>query len=264
MIKGFGLCALAGLALTAFVACSEGDDGDPLGTGGTAAGGTGGGTVTGGTTGSGGDTTTTGGTTGSGGDTTTTGGTTGTGGEAGGGNVTPGTGSTFDADEQGWTINWAEDPGNPGKQDMTLQNASKFVYDAAGGTPGGAVKLTIPFSKLGQKVSVASAADEANPINMTGKTLKAQVKLVSGAGVSAKVYMKSAGWGSMYGAEVSLDPAGEWIDVTVDEETATYTSESPAFDITKAIMFGVEVLMPSESAETPAEAVILIDNVTYQ
>jgi hypothetical protein len=271
MIKGFGLCALAGLALSAFVACSEGDDGDPLGTGGTAAGGTGGTTVTGGTTGSGGDTTVTGGTTGSGGETTTTGGTTGTGGEAGGGNTAPGEGFLFAADTQSWVADYSAPDGMKAKTTVEWTGAE-------GDPDAGAIKVTIPFTGTDQKQAVQVVLE--TPVDVTGKIVTAHVKLGSGwvkdaegAKGEAKVYLKDSDnkYGNGTGTFI-IDPAtaGQWVTIEVDPSAFAWPADpGEAPDPTKITTFGIE-FNTYLSGGAPADdanyetAVVYIDSVTYQ
>jgi len=260
---GFGC-----LAVLAIACGSKGDESPPpskTGAGGTSSPGAGG-TLS--TSGSGGTSSGTAGT--SSGTAGATGGAGGSGGSggAGGSAATVTKTYSFDADVEGWKVQYTgATTGTP------VPMASVMIsHNATDGEPTpGSIELSIPFTAAGQNVDVG-----ANPtgVDLRGKTLTARIKIVSGfegpmdltmAPAIARLYAKS---GAAYiyanGQFNNLTAVGTWIPITfvVSMPDFVAMSDAGAWDPSNVTEIGVQ-LETSGTTTTASTAVVRIDTVTY-
>lgn len=146
---------------------------------------------------------------------------------------------SFASDREGWQVE--ADPGASGD----------LSWSGARGDPAPGA-LEIAATVAGDVNNVRVYLDQS-PLDLSGKVLYARVFLESGAGVSAKVFVQSAGgtWGD--GQEVSLD-AQQWHCVSFDpREPAVVT---PGFDRTAVRRVGVFFF-------GDASARLYVDQVSY-
>jgi hypothetical protein len=160
---------------------------------------------------------------------------------------------TFDNKTEGWVLN--SSAANPG-----FANLGAGVPDGASpptlsfapmdGDPGpGALRLATAFTGRNQYTAAEVAFQEWR--DLTGKTLHARVRLVSGSasGVSAGLYACSEGpWYACAEAPnpnaVTL-PAGTWVPLVFDLDTATPDYFNPA----GVVQLGVEIYSPRISKD---------------
>ena len=238
-------------------ACGDKGDSDPPGTDGNAGmGGTGGSDGSGGS----GDTGGTGGSGGSGG--------TGGAGEGGSG-IQPMLVYGFDEDLEGWSVIYTAsqegvDPVDPG--DVELDWAEDE------GNPGGALRAEIPFTDAGQYIGFGLDLT-SEPLDLTGRTITAWVKIVSGVGdaddlmtnpAGAKIYAKS-GEAYVYAAGTfnNITEIGEWLEIDFDLEYPDYVDEANGiFDPSEIREIGIQIDTGGTSMSAQP-GVVLIDGISY-
>jgi len=249
-IRHFGFGCVALLAL----ACGSKGDDDDDDTGGS--GGTGNTGNTGGSTA---------GTGASGG---TTGGST-TGGGGSGGSMAVTQAYTFDSDEEGWIVQYT----SSGDGIDLIDKAAVTLSWVAEGDPDGALQADIPYESKSQYVGIGLSL--ATPVDLTGKTLRARVKVLSGLGEpedlmtnpgGAKLYAKS-GTGYVYanGVYNPITTIGTWLSISFNLAAPDFVDETNpagAFDVTDIREIGIQFDTGGTSM-TPMAAEILTDNVTY-
>jgi hypothetical protein len=192
----------------------------------------------------------------------------GSGGGAAGG--TTGTCFNFDDSAEGWAISDA-DP-------AALATRSTLVFDAAVGSPGaGSLQLDIPFDAITQRLATQVALPV--PLDLTGRTITARVRLDAGLSTSAdypggaKVYVKTGGgmsaspftWAD--GGWVNLDgtAAPMWIVVSLDVDDPAWIDPPPrVLDPTDVVVIGVEIDTSGDAAAAVTTATLHVDSVCYQ
>lgn len=183
---------------------------------------------------------------------------------------------TFEHETEGWVLNDWADPDltnlGAGVPDGGLPPTLRF--STVDGDPNaGALELTVGFSGTDQTV-IAEVALDPHGLNLSGKTLHARVRRVSGSFVGGVVfYASSIGpFGDIYTEAPTLDAAsfaaGAWVPLTLDLSTATEVS----FDSKAIVKIGVQVLSSAASGDGGAsdggsfvssgDAVFEIDTVT--
>lgn len=95
-------------------------------------------------------------------------------------------------------------PGPGGSEGPGIQNATTMMFEAAGGRPGGAVKVSVPFTVRRQQADISGSFPAAT--DLTHYELVAEVKLVS-AGYGAEC---TSAWMYVYGGNgYANDKTGE-------------------------------------------------------
>ena len=272
-VRSLCVGSVASLAVGALACGSKGSGDDSAapngGTGNGAMGGSSGATTTGGATATGG----------------TVAGTAGSTSAAGTGGATMKTKIySFDADLEGWDFVFGSSgslPGDAGTATVIKKTdpgmAVKWV--ATGGDPAstpGAMEVDIPFTSAAQYVGVGinlglAIASQAQ-LDLTGKTLTANVKLVSQAGDAAdlmnnpdgaKLYAKS-GMNYVYAAGPHLNATvGMWTTLTLDfSAPSSQDNTNGTFDASDIREIGVQ-LETSGTTTTAMAAVVLVDAIAY-
>jgi hypothetical protein len=203
----------------------------------------------------------------------TAGTTTASAGTSSGGSSTGGTSSgampvyTFDTEVEGFKIqdsSAAEGVTPVPKADVMLS------HNADDGSPDpGSLQLDIPYSAASQYVSTGVNLDPG--IDLTGKKLKAMVKIVSGYGSeddimtapgNAKLYVKT-GTAYVYASAsvANITSIGTWVAIDFDPEFPGYQAEG-TYDIKDVKEIGIQ-LDTNSASTTAAPAVVLIDSISY-
>jgi endoglucanase len=180
----------------------------------------------------------------------------------------PDFGFTFARGTDGWVLN---DFDNTSEQNLGFAppdggTAPTLVANAADGSPTpGALQLTVGFTALDQYVS--PMIELAAPgVDLAGKTLKAQVRLVSGSFPLGGVQFYAQTGSSFVFAgnffSASQFPVGQWVPLTLDLTSVTVSG----FDPTEVVQIGVQIFSGFSSGGgtfTPSgNAVFEIDTVT--
>lgn len=143
-------------------------------------------------------------------------------------------------------------------------------HNADDGSPDpGSLQLDIPFKEASQYVSTGVNLDPG--VDVTGKKLKAMVKIVSGYGSeedimtapgNAKLYIKTGASYLYASASVAnITSIGTWVAIEFDPEFPGYQAEG-TLDLTDVKEIGIQ--MDTNSASTTAtDAVVLIDSISY-
>jgi hypothetical protein len=174
---------------------------------------------------------------------------------------------TFDADVQGFKV---QPTSAAVGVDPVLQTDVMIGFNAADGSPDpGSLQLDIPYSAASQYVS--AGVNIATAVDLTGKKVKALVKIVSGYGSAddlllapgnAKLYIKT-GMAYVYAsaAVANLTSIGTWTAIEFDPEFPGYQAVG-AYDPTQVLEIGVQFDTNSAST-TAAPAVVLVDSISY-
>jgi hypothetical protein len=140
------------------------------------------------------------------------------------------------------------------------------------GRPGGALRATIPYDAPGQYVAVGIALT-GEGLDLGGKIISADVKIVSGVGsesdlssnpAGAKIYAKS-GTAYVYanGVFTNVDAIGEWVTIRFSVEDPDFADEAAAaFDPSQILELGVQ-FDTSGTSKSATEGVVLVDNIRY-
>jgi hypothetical protein len=169
------------------------------------------------------------------------GGTTGGGGSVDGGAGADGTTAAFawyfDASTEGFMLSPFGLPGNLFGADASAPPT--LVWDGTAGNPSpGSLALIGTFTDYDQSLFTTIALNP--PVNGTGKTIHAWVKLDAGSfpsGGGVQIQASSAGDGSVFGTLTTLT-AGTWVDVTLD--LAAAHTATPAFDPSQLTQIGIQ------------------------
>jgi hypothetical protein len=184
---------------------------------------------------------------------------------------------TFDTTTQGWTtISSSTDP-----SDATLMavDVTKIVASWAGtdGDPSpGALQLAIPYSSKSQYVSIGinvGMADATKPkVDLTGKTLTAFVKIVSGLESTAELmsvppgaqlYIKTGpGYDYENSTYTNITAVDTWVPLSFELDNPSFVADAGALDLSDVREIGVQI-NSSGTTTTAAPAVVLIDTVSY-
>ena len=143
-------------------------------------------------------------------------------------------------------------------------------HNAEDGSPDpGALQLDIPFDAASQYVSTGVNLDPG--IDLTGKKLKAMIKIVSGYGSeedimtapgNAKLYIKTGTTYLYASASVAnITSIGSWVAIEFDPEFPGYQAEGE-LDLKDVKEIGVQ-LDTNSASTTASAAVVLIDSISY-
>jgi hypothetical protein len=208
----------------------------------------------------------------------------GTGGGGGGGGSDGGVAlrfsNTFDTDKQGWTLsdyvdanyfNWGATTNPDTGVGLDGGVAPTLEWSSADGDPNpGSLKVTVTFT--GFKQYVDPQVNISTPIDLTNRTVKARIRLVSGTfpaggiqfhissgltGANAYVYVAAPFINS-----TSLT-TGNWITISLDTSTVT-PFDGRTFDPSQIVQVGVQFTTgdPYEGGvPTFGQAVFEIDTV---
>jgi hypothetical protein len=175
---------------------------------------------------------------------------------------------SFDADLQGFTILTGEGASTPAE---LQDNATASFADASGDPAPGALTLDVPFDAASQNVAVSFAF--ATPLDLTGKTVTARVRLVSGMTQDGEnpggimLFVKGgADWKLAQSAwhNAGVADVGAWATLTLSPSTPgadDYFEEG--FSVTDVKMVGVTAATGGTGTLYEA-ATIEIDSIIAQ
>jgi hypothetical protein len=175
---------------------------------------------------------------------------------------------TFDHDTEGWLLNDRQDSSdtNLGAVVPDGGSPSTLTFAESDGDPSpGSLSLRATFTAQRQFVEARVVFEK--PRDLSGKTLHARVRLVSGpaAGLVAGLYVCSdappCAWGGGIGVEQLA--GGAWVpwslDVTVPIPPIGYLPAPTYFSAARIVEVGIEVW---SQTEVKGELVFEIDTVT--
>jgi Cellulase (glycosyl hydrolase family 5) len=176
---------------------------------------------------------------------------------------------TFDSGVETWALNDYVDPDYTNLGGETPEGAEPatltYVSDDGAPTPG-SLELRVKISAIDQYVIAQTQVAR----NLTGKTLRARVKLQAGSLNGLPVWLHACTGATFVCAQGgSVDPTptpGEWLSLEWDLATVT----TPGFDVTKVISLGVTVdatvnadgTPRVDALSAPSEATLRIDTFT--
>ena len=220
--------------------------------------------------GTGGSSTGTGGKTGTGGSSTGSGGSsTGSGGTGSGGSGPTDAGSpptiayTFDTTTQGFSLNnFVPAAGTTNLAAPDSGSAPVMAWDGTAGNPSpGSLKVTATFTGYRQLVDAIVAP--MPPLNLTGKTLHAKVRLVSGNFTGGAILHVGTTSAFAYGAGAYTTLAdGTWKDLTFNLSNSTAAGWDPSMVVQIGIQFYSGDPPEAGSFPGPIDAVFQIDSIT--
>jgi hypothetical protein len=174
---------------------------------------------------------------------------------------------TFDTGTQGWRFSDFNGPPTTNLAVVVPPGSAPpaLAFDAAGGDPSpGALKVTARFTDFDQYVDPIVAFPPPG-IDLAGKTLRARVRVVSGAFVGAVQFHASSGPSFVYAGsfyDASNFPLGTWVEVALDLGAVT----EPGFDASQIVQIGAQIFSGFSGGGgtfTPAgDTVFEIDTVT--
>ncbi len=139
-------------------------------------------------------------------------------------------------------------------------------FDSAVGDPSaGSAKIVATFTGYGQNVDLQ--ANISPSVNLTGKTIKARVKIDSGTVPNGYVQLHVSSTGYIYanGASASLT-AGSFVDVTMNPASPNFAAAN--FDRSQIIQIGVQIgtgtAPEGGTFPTPAPLTFHIDSIIAQ
>lgn len=176
---------------------------------------------------------------------------------------------TFDTDTQGFKI---QDSSGATGVDPVPKADIMLGFNADDGSPDpGALQLDIPYSAASQYVSTGVNIDPPG-IDLTGKTIKAMVKIVSGYGSAedimtapgnAKLYIKTGADYVYASASVAnITTIGTWTAIDFITKFPDYNANKETYDPTQVLEIGIQFDTNSAST-TAAPAVVLVDSISY-
>jgi hypothetical protein len=154
-----------------------------------------------------------------------------------------------------------------------LDRVSVAYADGEGDPAPGALEVTIPFSTPTQKVEIA--VDPIPGLDLTGKTIKARIKLVSGCSEDISnpcgvvLYVKTGSSFNYFSAPWldgvnDLDVARDWFTITLNVDAPGGSSpDAGAHNPSQVRQIGIEVATGS-GGSAYTNVVLLIDSVTYE
>jgi len=178
----------------------------------------------------------------------------------------------FDSDAEGWVFQYASSGTLPdGSMPPVIDRNGVIVDWATSQADGGALRVGVPFAAASQYVGIGV---HLNGEDMTGKTVAARVKLVSGPESAddlvtspggAKLYVKS---GASYiyatGSYHLLDTVGAWLTLSFDLARPDYVDESQSTRFDPSAIGELGIQFDTGAMTTTAHsAVLLIDDVTF-
>jgi len=176
---------------------------------------------------------------------------------------------TFDTDIQGFKV---QDSSGATGVDPVPKGDIMLSFNADDGSPDpGALQLDIPYSAASQYVSTGVNIDPPG-VDLTGKTIKAMVKIVSGYGsaddimtapANAKLYVKTgANYVYASASVANVTSIGTWTAIDFNTKFPDYNADKDAYDPTQVLEIGIQ--FDTNSASTTASpAVVLVDNISY-
>jgi hypothetical protein len=177
---------------------------------------------------------------------------------------------TFDTSAQGWALNTFADPNatNLGAGVPDGGTPPTLVFQANEGDPSsgaGSLKVAMHFSALDQYVD--AIFNPTAPLNLSGQTLHAMVRLVSGAlPIGGVLIHAGTGPTFVFGAGTFLTPLnlpqGAWTPLTLNLGAVTQTG----FDPSAVVQFGIQFLSGRSASgdvfQGPTDPVFEIDTFT--
>jgi hypothetical protein len=169
----------------------------------------------------------------------------------------------FDTSTEGFVLSPFGLPGNLFDADASAPPT--LAWDGTAGKPSlGSLGLTGTFTDYDQALFTTISLNP--PVNGTGKTIHAWVKLDAGtfpSGGGVQIQASSAAGGSVYGTLTTLT-AGTWVDVTLDLGAAQ--TATPTFDPSQLTQIGVQFWTGDPPAGggafTPVTPTFHIDSVS--
>jgi hypothetical protein len=168
---------------------------------------------------------------------------------------------TFDSGPEAWEVRST----NP----TTLQDVVVLVWSGDDGNPRpGMLQLVAPFDSAGQSAQIGLRP--ASPLDLTGKTLSANVKVAYGLGADlaanpggARIYVRSGNASTRAtSAFRNLDAAGQWFSLSLDASAPSVVDTSAgSYDVTDVREIGIEIASNSTAGSTTG--VIVIDTVAF-
>ena len=176
---------------------------------------------------------------------------------------------TFDTDIQGFKV---QDSSGATGVDPVPKGDIMLSFNADDGSPDpGALQLDIPYSAASQYVSTGVNIDPPG-VDLTGKTIKAMVKIVSGYGsaddimtapANAKLYVKTgANYVYASASVANVTSIGTWTAIDFNTKFPDYNADKDAYDPTQVLEIGIQFDTNSAST-TAAPAVVLVDSISY-
>jgi hypothetical protein len=177
----------------------------------------------------------------------------------------------FDRSTEGWSLDRFPVPGftNLGASPPASVPAPAVTFASAGGDPpSGALRLSATFTDLDQYVQAVSHLG-APGIDLSGKTITARVRLVSGrlspGGVQLAAFSGAAydaGFGPI--VDTASMTIGTWLPLSIDLDA----TGNPVFRPSQVVQLGV-ILFTNESSQggppdAPGDVVIEIDAIAEQ
>ncbi len=150
---------------------------------------------------------------------------------------------TFDREPQGWTFSTYADSTytNLAASVPDGGTAPNLTVNSSDGSPNpGSLMITVTFTGFDQYID--AVVNYAPPgLNLSGKTLHAQVRLVSGSFAAGGLqFHASTGssytWGSTTWVNADSLPIGTWVPLTLDLSAVT----SSGFDPTQVVQMGIQ------------------------
>jgi endoglucanase len=181
---------------------------------------------------------------------------------------------TFDRGTEGWVVDrYDPDPTNLGAGVPDGESRPTLRFSSTDGDPSaGALVLTVAFT--GPDQYVIANVDFGQPgLDLSGKTLHARVRLVSGSlGGGRLIFGALSGPSYLLAETPALDAtslaAGTWVPLSLDLGTTT----AVGFDASKIVQVGVRILASAASSDggtsdggtfaNAGETVFEIDSVT--
>lgn len=150
---------------------------------------------------------------------------------------------TFDREPQAWTFSNYADPTytNLGATVPSGGSAPSLTINTIDGDPNpGSLQITAPYTAFDQYVDVIVGIDQPG-LNLTGKTLHAYVRQVSGSLAAGGLQMHASTgpnwtWGSTTWVNGSDLTSGAWVPLTLDLGAVT----SSGFDPSEVVQIGVQ------------------------
>jgi endoglucanase len=176
----------------------------------------------------------------------------------------------FDRSTEGWRVDDHPDPvlTNLGASMPADGSAPNLTFSGSDGDPArGALKLTAAFTDFDQYVDIVVSVAPPG-FDLSGKTLRARVRLISGSLVACTVQFiaRAGSLDSVPASGPSLNGTdllqGTWVPLIFDLGGVT----TAGFDPAKLVQIGVRVSSGGSSASVPfaatGDAILEIDTVT--
>lgn len=144
-------------------------------------------------------------------------------------------------------------------------------HNADEGEPDpGSLQMDIPFDAASQYVSAGVNLDTG--VDVSGKTIKANVKVVSGYGseedimtapANAKLYVKTGETYVYASASVAnITAIGSWTEISFEPEFPGYNADEATYDVKDVREIGIQ-LDTNSASTTASPAVVVIDSIRF-